>query len=70
MIYFGVECDEFLRAPEILVIFRRQNVPAECDAKLYRNHHVRLNAGHVAIRPLSSPNGSIRLDPAIKNPFE
>ncbi len=52
-LYFRFECGEFLRASEVVTFFR-QNAPFECYAKLYRNRHVRLYAGHGEIRPLSS----------------
>ena len=52
-VYFRFECGEFLRASEVVTFFR-QNTPAECYAKLYRNRHVRLYAGHGEIRPLVS----------------
>jgi len=42
-IYFRFECGEFLRASEVLTIFRNHDEPAESYAKLYRNRHVRLN---------------------------
>lgn len=52
-VYFRFECGEFLRASEVVTFFR-QNAPSECYAKLYRNRHIRLYAGHGEIRPLSS----------------
>lgn len=52
-VYFRFECGEYLRASEIVTFFR-QNVPSESYAKLYRNRHIRLYAGHGEIRPLSS----------------
>lgn len=52
-VFFRFECGEFLRASEVVTFFR-QNAPSECYAKLYRNRHVRLYAGHGEIRPLSS----------------
>lgn len=51
-VYFRFECGEYLRASEVITFFR-QSVPCESYAKLYRNRHVRLYAGH-GIRPLSS----------------
>jgi hypothetical protein len=52
-VYFRFECGEFLRASEVVTFFR-QSSPSECYAKLYRNRHIRLYAGHGEIRPLSS----------------
>ena len=52
-VYFRFECGEFLRASEIMTVYRRGS-PSECFAKLYRNRHVRLHAGHGEIRQLVS----------------
>jgi len=50
-VYFRFECGEYLRASEI-VTFYKHNAKFDCFAKLYRNRHVRLQAGE--LRPLSS----------------
>mmetsp|Transcript_29408 Transcript_29408/g.70956 ORF Transcript_29408/g.70956 Transcript_29408/m.70956 type:complete len:1264 (-) Transcript_29408:35-3826(-) len=43
-VYFRFECGEFLRASEVVTFFRR-NSSIDCFAKLYRNRHIRLQAG-------------------------
>ena len=53
-VYFRFECGEFLRASEVMTVFDAKNSPSECFAKLYRNRHVRLYAGHGEVRQLAS----------------
>lgn len=53
-VYFRFECGEFLRASEVLTIFRNHDEPSECYAKLYRNRHVRLNGDGSELRQLLS----------------
>ena len=46
-VYFRFECGEFLRASEVMTVFREDNhgrTVSESFAKLYRNRHVRLAA--------------------------
>jgi hypothetical protein len=52
-VYFRFECGEFLRASEIMTVFRR-GAPYESFAKLYRNRHTRLHTGHGEVRQLTS----------------
>eukprot|EP00536_Pseudo-nitzschia_multiseries_P000558 jgi/Psemu1/249682/estExt_Genewise1Plus.C_70052 len=50
-VYFRFECGEFLRASEVVTLFKN-DYKYECFAKLYRNRHVQLHGGE--LRPLSS----------------
>ena len=48
-VYFRFECGEFLRASEVVTVFREDSygkTVSESFAKLYRNRHVRLEAGN------------------------
>jgi len=53
-VYFRFECGEFLRASEVLTIFSDTGEPVQCFAKLYRNRHVRMQAGNDEFRHLAS----------------
>jgi hypothetical protein len=53
-IYFRFECGEFLRASEIVTLFKRNSASIECFAKLYRNRHARLHTVHGEVRSLAS----------------
>jgi hypothetical protein len=52
-VYFRFECGEFLRASEVVTVFR-ENVPSDSFAKLYRNRHVRMNEDQHHYRLLSN----------------